>query len=118
VDERRRSFSHANKLTKPAEFDRVFASKLRAVAGQFTALARENGLRHARLGLAIPRQRVRTAVARNRIKRMVRESFRIHQQGLEGLDVVVMLSRNRVRADGGAPALAQLWEKVARCRNS
>ena len=118
MDQGRRSFSHACKLTKPAEFDRVFASKLRAVAGQFTALAAQNGLDHARLGLAIPRHRVRTAVARNRIKRMVRESFRMHQQRLGGMDVVVVLSRNRGRGAGDMPALAQLWDKVARCRNS
>ena len=116
MDQRRRSFSQANRLNKPADFDRVFASKHRAIAGPFTALAAANGLGLARLGLAIPRHRVRTAVARNRIKRMVRESFRTHLQQLEGIDVVVMLNRNR--AEPNAPALAQIWEKLSACGRS
>ena len=56
----------------------------------FTVLCRENQLGRPRLGLAISKKNCRRATARNRIKRIVRESFRRHSAELEGLDIVVM----------------------------
>lgn len=53
-------------------------------------LAAENNLDYPRLGLAISRKSARLAVTRNRIKRLIREFFRAHQQDLTGLDVVVV----------------------------
>lgn len=53
-------------------------------------LAGNNGLPIARLGLALARRKIPAASARNRIKRIVRESFRKHQHELTGLDIVVL----------------------------
>jgi len=67
-----------------------------------------------RLGLVISRKAARTAVARNRIKRLVRESFRHEQQQLGSLDVVVIgrpgiaLQTNQAIAE----SLDQLWKKL------
>lgn len=44
----------------------------------------------ARLGLAISKKHCRKATDRNRLKRVVRESFRLHKNELSGLDIVVM----------------------------
>ena len=44
----------------------------------------------ARLGLAIAKKHVKLAVDRNRIKRVIRESFRHHRQQISGLDLVVL----------------------------
>jgi ribonuclease P protein component len=44
----------------------------------------------ARLGLAIAKRQIRKAVARNRLKRLVREAFRHDRVRLDGLDLVVM----------------------------
>ncbi|GAB4350592.1 MAG: hypothetical protein Kow0073_05070 [Immundisolibacter sp.] len=48
-----------------------------------------NHLGWPRLGLVIPKRRVRLAVHRNRLKRWIRESFRHHQQRLPAADIVV-----------------------------
>ena len=56
----------------------------------FTVLFRPNELQIPRLGLAIAKKHSRHATARNRLKRIVRESFRQHQALLAGLDIVVM----------------------------
>ncbi len=40
--------------------------------------------------MAISKKHCRRATARNRLKRIVRESFRQHKNELEGFDVVVM----------------------------
>ena len=44
----------------------------------------------ARLGLAIAKKQVKRASRRNLLKRLARECFRISQQKLGGLDLVVM----------------------------
>lgn len=49
---------------------------------------------HARLGLAIPKKHIKKAVDRNRLKRLVRESFRINQENLGSFDVVVLVRRD------------------------
>ena len=53
-------------------------------------LARSNRLGGARLGMAISRKRVPKAVCRNRIKRVIRDSFRHHRRELGDLDIVVL----------------------------
>lgn len=44
----------------------------------------------ARLGLAVSRKVSKRAVERNRIKRVVRESFRGEREGLPALDILVI----------------------------
>ncbi|WHZ20076.1 MAG: Ribonuclease P protein component [Rhodanobacteraceae bacterium] len=44
----------------------------------------------ARLGLAISRKVSKRAVARNRIKRIARESFRLQRESLPAMDVLVI----------------------------
>jgi ribonuclease P protein component len=49
-----------------------------------------NDENHPRLGLAVSRRVNKRAVVRNRIKRIVRERFRISKEALTGLDIVVV----------------------------
>jgi ribonuclease P protein component len=68
----------------------VFKKATRSRDKFFTVLCRDNKDELPRLGLAISKKHCRKATARNRIKRVIRESFRQHQQELSGLDVVVI----------------------------
>ncbi len=85
------------RLIRTRHFDRVFAARVKAAAGPLIVWAAPNDLEHCRLGLAISR-RAGTAVTRNRIRRLVRESFRLLQHGLprkpHGYDVVVSVRRH------------------------
>ena len=65
------------KLLKAVDYNHVFDKPVRSSDRYFTILARPNKLLHARLGLAFTKKRVKLAVARNRLKRISRESFRI-----------------------------------------
>lgn len=94
----RRAFPRSARLLLSADYSRVFAQAWKSGDGCFTVLGRYNGGREARLGLAIAKKNLRLAVERNRVKRIIRESFRHNQDLLEGLDIVVLVKptiRNR-----------------------
>lgn len=83
--------------------------------GFFSMTCRSNDLGGPRLGLAIALRTVGNAVARNRVRRIVKESFRLTQHELPACDIVVSA---RARAKGAeAPelrtSLQGLWKKVA-----
>ena len=85
----RARFSKHAKLLNAADFDRVFEKSVRSSDPYFTVLARPNDLEHPRLGMAISKRRVKFSVGRNRLKRLVRENFRLSQQNYNA-DYVVM----------------------------
>ena len=71
-------FSRQSRLLKPAEFKLVFNKPLRSGDDCFRILARPNKTQRHRLGMAVSKKACAKAVGRNRIKRVIRESFR-HQ---------------------------------------
>ncbi|MEJ2456215.1 MAG: ribonuclease P protein component [Candidatus Thiodiazotropha sp.] len=111
-------FPRERRLVKPDEYRRVFSDGVRSIDDIFLVLARPNGLSRARLGLAVSKKNTRRAVDRNRIKRVIRESFRIHQHQLAGFDLVVVTRQGIGRTDnaGCFESLRQHWLRVAeRC---
>lgn len=98
------------------QFKRVFDDPVRSADKYFTVLARTNDLEHPRLGLAISRKAASTAVQRNRIKRVVRESFRQYQGDLPPVDLVVMArppAASTANCELG-DSLASHWSRVRR----
>jgi ribonuclease P protein component len=116
------SFPRQLRLLKPQEFKRIFqATDCKSVDQYLTVLARRNSLPHARLGLAISKRVIKTAVGRNRIKRLVRESFRQQQADLQALDIVVLCRNGAVDASNEVlfAALDKHWHRLnKRCANS
>lgn len=75
---------------------------------------RDNGLGHARLGLAISKRVSKRAVERNRIKRLLRESFRRVRHELPAVDIMVM-AREQAAGLPGPELLAEmeaLWKRL------
>ncbi len=111
-------FRKDNRLLTAAAFGRVFDRATRSRDGLFTVLCRRNDGDTARLGLAIAKKHCRRATARNRIKRIVRESFRQQQGRLAGLDVVVInqpaatTATNRQLFD----SLDRHWQRCSKAR--
>ena len=111
-------FTKDNRLLDAADFGRVFDGATRSRDKLFTVLCRQNATDAARLGLAIAKKRCRRATARNRIKRVGRESFRRQQALLSGLDVVVMNQPAAATADN-AELFASLdwhWQRCSKLR--
>ena len=78
------------RLTRTRDISRVFRSGISVHNPYLIVRARKRGDSPARLGFALARKHVHSAVLRNRAKRIVRESFRKHARLLRGYDVVVV----------------------------
>lgn len=82
-------FSRTRRLLKKNEFDQVFQNANKVVSPHFIFLYRDNTLGFARLGLALSKKMIAKAHDRTRIKRLLRETFRVSQD-LPAVDVVVL----------------------------
>lgn len=93
---RRYTFRARHRLSHNREYQAVYAGKLKKPVGPLVVFALGNGLAEHRLGLSVGR-RVGNAVTRVRIKRGVREAFRLTRHHLPcapdggGYDLVVVV---------------------------
>ena len=88
-----RTFQRERRLTHKEEYDRVLKSRAatRWSCGCFRLIAVERPSGDARLGLIVGKRQLKRAVDRNRVKRIVRESFRTSRAHLPGVDIVFQL---------------------------
>jgi ribonuclease P protein component len=96
------SFARRYRLTKTDEFSSVFGFR-RAIRGKVLMLhyqPRPEGKSEARLGLVVAKKLLKRAVDRNRVKRIVREQFRLRLAGLPALDMIVRLAVKPAPLDG------------------
>lgn len=108
-------FAPAARLRRGAEFEQVFRHGLRIHAQHFTLILRVHADR-PRLGLALARRQIASAVQRNRLKRLVREFFRHHRDALPAADWVVM-ARASAAAASNAELRTDLAELLQRARS-
>jgi ribonuclease P protein component len=114
-DESRLKLPPERRLRRPVEFKRAYATGKRFTNEFFTANAQANDLAWPRLGMSIAARNLRRAVDRNRVRRLIRESFRMHQQDLPALDIVIGARSAVIAADRASlrSALDKLWLKIA-----
>jgi ribonuclease P protein component len=108
------------RLRRPGDFAALRASSGRAGGRCFHMRYRDNELGHARLGLAISKRVSKRAVERNRIKRLLRESFRRVRHQLPSVDLMVM-AREQAANVPGPQLLAEidvLWKKLIAARSA
>jgi ribonuclease P protein component len=112
----RHGFPRQSRLLNQAHFDRVYAQRQRVADSFFTVNYAPNPGGTARLGLSVGAKTAGNAVSRNRIKRQVRDSFRLHAATLPAVDLVVG-ARPAVRTAHNArlrESLTDLWNRVSR----
>lgn len=101
------------RLRSPAEFDAVFKRGARLGGRLFLLVVAENPHGFDRLGLAVGR-RVGGAVARNRARRLLRESFRRAAARPEGGRDLVVVARPEIVGCGQAEVDRELNDRIAR----
>jgi ribonuclease P protein component len=88
---KRHTLPKSRHLRLPSEFSAVYDARVRESRGPIMVYALPNALGYPRLGMSVNRK-VGTAVRRNRIRRLIRESFRLLQHDLpQGYDLVVVV---------------------------
>jgi ribonuclease P protein component len=107
-------FNRESRLLTPGQFQSVFSKPLRFGSSHITILVTPNTDERNRLGLAIAKKRVKLAVQRNRIKRQIRESFRLHQHDLPNIDMVVMVKSGTDKLENTEirKQLEKIWRKI------
>lgn len=106
-------------MLTPAQFKSVFSNPIKASSAEITLLAIPNSEQHPRLGLTVAKRYVKRANQRNRIKRIIRDSFRLNQHDIPHLDIVVLV-RNGVMEMENADInklIEKLWRKLSRRYN-
>jgi len=115
-------FDKRARLRKPSEFKAVRDRGERLDGRLLDAIVSAGSGEGARLGLAIAGRNVSHATRRNRLKRMVRESFRQNAEHLPDVDVVITARRGAASPGTDAAVreeLMQLWARIAaQCRKS
>ena len=100
-----------------ADYKSVFDGALFKVhQPHFLFLAKISEQPNSRLGIVVAKKKVRRAHERNRVKRLARESFRLHQQQSNVLDIVVM-PKIGIEVISNAELHQQLqmaWQKMQR----
>jgi ribonuclease P protein component len=111
-----RCFPRASRLTDKPQFDAVHRLGQRASDALFQVITRANDVGRARLGLAVGVKAAGNAARRNRLKRLVRESFRHRQQDLPPVDVVINARAGAARSGNDAirASLAAHWDRIVR----
>ncbi|MCH9697374.1 MAG: ribonuclease P protein component [Gammaproteobacteria bacterium] len=109
-------FKPEQRLRNGADYDTVFSDPLRSRDQYFLLLTRNNHQSHPRLGLIVSKKKIRRAVSRNRIKRIIRNSFRLNQHQLPHVDIIVLAYQQADQADTVelGQSLQKHWKKLNR----
>jgi ribonuclease P protein component len=105
------------RIKHTADFARAYREGSRARGSVLVVVARPNGLDHPRVGLSVGRAIWRGAVQRNRLKRILREAFRLEQRELPaGFDLVLIPAAPRIEPDlaSARSELVRLAKQAAR----
>lgn len=110
-------FTKQQRLLEAKEFSALFAdAPIRASHPCFLLLCNFNSTEQARLGLVIAKKQIKKSHDRNRLKRLIRESFRLQQHKLPLIDAIVLARK-------GADALSNseiqvilhgLWKRISK----
>jgi len=110
----RQKFEPSKRLHLPAEFRSVRLRGRKLSDAYFSLTVLANQETYARLGLAIATRTFGSAVARNRIKRLTRESFRLNHHALPAVDVTVSArdAARQAQAKDLRASLEKHWKNI------
>ena len=111
-------FEPRKRLHHPAEFRALHRHGKKFGDAYFSIAVLANHETHPRVGVSIATRTFGTAVARNRVKRLTRESFRLNQHSLPPVDVTVSArdAARRAKPEDLRASLDKHWKTITqRC---
>jgi ribonuclease P protein component len=108
------TFPHSAKLSQPSHYQRVFGNPAYKVSNHaFLLLAIPTPAHSSRIGIIVAKKHIRRATRRNRIKRLIREQFRL-KPFLTSLDLVILARPAADRLDNPSVRreLDTLWQQL------
>jgi ribonuclease P protein component len=89
----KKTFTKRERIRGKGDFERLRRSGIKFTDGIFLAVILTNDVGLSRLGIAVPK-RVGNAVTRNRIKRLIRETFRLNRESIgASIDLLIVVRR-------------------------
>ena len=108
-------FHKSQHLRAKADFERVYAAKIKAADGNLLIFADRNGQSRTRIGLSVSKKHG-GAVVRNRLKRLLREAFRLRQHQIPcGIDLILIpLAADRASLESYQDGLIKITRRLIR----
>jgi ribonuclease P protein component len=108
-------FPSSHRIRDTREFAAIYAQQCRAGDAHLLIFAAANNLDHARLGVSVSKKHG-SAVKRTRLKRLLREAFRLSQPELPpGLDLILIPRQDsKSTLDDYRQSLIKLARRLAR----
>lgn len=91
-------FPKSRRVCTSEDFNAVFKEGFKFKQGCLIIYSKPNQHSYPRLGLAVSKKAIPKAAERNKVKRLIRESFRRTQYQLTNIDVVVVVTRRYFEA--------------------
>ncbi len=98
-------------MTNKLNFNDVLSSTTRSEDGLFSVFFVKSKINYCRLGVSLPKKIIAKATTRNKIKRIIIESFSVFFQATKGIDIVVRAKKEPQQntSDKILQSLEQHW---------
>ena len=106
-------------MTNKLNFNDVLSSNTRSEDELFSVFFVKNKANLCRLGVSLPKKTITKATKRNKIKRIIKNSFNVFFQATKGIDVVVRAKKEPQTntSDKILQSLEQHWKTIVSQHN-